>query len=236
MARHHHRTVIKREHPARAWVLRGLLCLGVGLALMGSYYWGHQSGVVSLAPLNDGSAVLIERISELETRSELDQQALRQLTRKLADSRGVIEELEGELAFYREVMAPEDSRRGIVLRMPRFSATPDSRRWRYELVVQQGRPTEDRLMGELQARLVGRALGQSVVLDLADLDERLAGEPLPINFRYFQRFEGELVLPPEFAPERLEVDILLQKPRSDGVSLSHDWSDVLVYTSTTLNP
>ena len=80
-------------------------------------------------------------------------------------------------------------------------------------------------------RLVGQALGQPVVLDLPDLDDNLAGEPLPLNFRYFQRFEGELYLPPEFVPERVEVDIVLQKPRSDGVVQAHDWSDVLVYTS-----
>ena len=80
-------------------------------------------------------------------------------------------------------------------------------------------------------RLVGQALGQPVVLDLPDLDDNLAGEPLPLNFRYFQRFEGELDLPPEFVPERVEIDIILQKPRSDGVVLAHDWSDVLVYTS-----
>ena len=231
MARHHHRTVIRREHPARARLLRLLFGLALVAALAGAYYWGHRTGSVRLAPFSDGSEVLHSRIAELETRAELDQEALKQLTRDLANSRSIIDELEGELTFYREVMAPEESRGGVVLRVPRFLATADPGRWRYELVVQQGKPTESRHVGELKVRLVGQALGQPVVLDLPDLDDNLAGEPLPLNFRYFQRFEGELYLPPEFVPERVEVDIVLQKPRSDGVVQAHDWSDVLVYTS-----
>jgi len=231
VARQHHRTVVRREHPVRKRAVRLSVFCGLVLGLFVVYQWGLRSGSAQLIPLNDGSEVLLERIGELETRSALDKQALGDLTLKLAESRGVIDELEGELAFYREVMAPEERRQGVVVRAPRFIATSDPLRWRYAVVVQQGRPTEARFAGELRLRVVGRALGEMRVLPLADLDDGLAGEPLPVNFRYFQRFEGELLLPPEFTPERVEIDVVLQKPRSDEVSVAHDWSRVMVYTS-----
>ncbi len=231
MARQHHRTVVRREHPVRKRAVRLSVFCGLVLGLFVVYQWGLRSGSAQLIPLNDGSEVLLERIGELETRSALDKQALGDLTLKLAESRGVIDELEGELAFYREVMAPEERRQGVVVRAPRFIATSDPLRWRYAVVVQQGRPTEARFAGELRLRIVGRALDQMRMLPLTDLDDGLAGEPLAINFRYFQRFEGELLLPPGFTPERVEIDVVLQKPRSDEVSVAHDWSGVMVYTS-----
>ena len=230
MARHHHRTVIRRDHPRRTLLVRVLLLLAFVLLLLFAYGIGHRSGSISRVPLNDSSDEFRARISELETRVELDKQALNKLMESLAQSRGVNTELEGELAFYREVMAPEELAEGVRLRVPRFGPTADPLRWRYELVVHQGQPAEARFIGELKLRVVGRVLGQPEALDLADLDERLAGQPLPINFRYFQRFEGELLLPPGFTPERVEVDVALRKPKANRVSAAHDWSEVMVYT------
>ena len=230
MARHHPRTIIRRDHPRRTRLVRGLMFAVLAVVLLGVYSLGHRTGSASRVLLDDGSDAFRARISELETRVELDKQALNSLMESLANSRGVITELEGELAFYREVMAPEQRAEGVRLRPPRFSQTADPLRWRYELVVQQGKPTENRFIGELKLRFVGSAHNQPEIFELADLDERLAGEPLPINFRYFQRFEGEVLLPPGFTPERLEIDIVLRKPKTNRVSVAHDWSEVMVYT------
>lgn len=230
MARHHPRTIIRRDHPRRTRLVRGLMFAVLAVVLLGVYSLGHRTGSASRVLLDDGSDAFRARISELETRAELDKQALNSLMESLANSRGVITELEGELAFYREVMAPEQRAEGVRLRPPRFSQTADPLRWRYELVVQQGKPTENRFIGELKLRFVGSALNQPEIFELADLDERLAGEPLPINFRYFQRFEGEVLLPPGFTPERLEIDVVLRKPKTNRVSVAHDWSEVMVYT------
>ncbi len=183
MARHHPRTVIRRDHPRRILLVRVLLVLGFVLLLLFAYGIGHRSGSISRVPLNDSSDEFRARISELETRVELDKQALNTLMESLAQSRGVNTELEGELAFYREVMAPEELAEGVRLRVPRFGPTADPLRWRYELVVHQGQPAEARFIGELKLLVVGRVLGQPAALALADLDERLAGQPLPINFR-----------------------------------------------------
>lgn len=230
MARHHPRTVIRRDHPRRTRIVRGLLLAVLAVVLVGAYGLGHRTGSISRVPLDDGNDAFRNRISELETRAELDKQALNTLMESLANSRGVITELEGELAFYREVMAPEQRAEGVRVRLPRFSPTADPLRWRYELVVQQGKPTENRFIGELKLRLVGSVHNQPEIFELANLDERLAGEPLPINFRYFQRFEGEVLLPPGFTPQRVEIDVLVRKPKTDRVSVTHDWSELMVYT------
>lgn len=230
MARHHPRTIIRHDHPRKVLFVRALVVAVLALLAVLVYSMGHRSGSISRVPLNDSSDDFRARISELETRVELDKQALNNLMESLAQSRGVSAELEGELAFYREVMAPEELAEGVRLRLPKFSPTADPLRWRYELVVHQGQPAENRFIGELQLRLVGSVREEPEVLNLPDLDDRLAGQPLPINFRYFQRFNGEVLLPPGFIPERVEVDVSLRKPKANRVSTVHDWSDVMVYT------
>ena len=77
---------------------------------------------------------------------------------------------------------------------------------------------------------MGNVHNQPEIFELANLDERLAGEPLPVNFRYFQRFEGEVLLPPGFTPQRVEIDVVVRKPKTDRVSVAHDWSELMVYT------
>ncbi|MGD2007608.1 MAG: hypothetical protein PVJ95_04990 [Cellvibrionales bacterium] len=230
MARRHHRTVVKREHPHGRWLLwlsTTVLALLIG---WGSYELGFRAASERGVPLVDPSDGLKAQLAELETRAELDREAIARLTTDLAESRASLDELEGELNFYREVMAPEESDGPVRLRPPRFSPTDDPRVWEYQIIVQQSDPSSARNAGDLRLRLFGVMAGETVELNLVDLDADLEADALGINFRYFQRFDGVIRLPPGFVPERVEIEVVIAKPRPDGVLAAHDWNDVIVYT------
>ena len=70
MARHHPRTVIRRDHPRRNRIVRGLLLAVLAAVLVGAYGLGHRTGSISRVPLDDGNDAFRNRISELETRAE----------------------------------------------------------------------------------------------------------------------------------------------------------------------
>ena len=230
MARRHHRTVVKREHPHGRRVLWLSLTVAALLIGWGSYELGFRAATEHSVPLVDPSDGLRAQLAEQETRAELDREAIARLTTDLAENRAALDELEGELNFYREVMAPEESDGPVRLRPPRFSATNDPLVWEYQIIVQQSDPSSARNAGDLRLRLFGMMAGETVELNLAELDADLEADALGINFRYFQRFDGVIHLPPGFAPERVEIEVVIAKPRPDRVSAAHDWSDVIVYT------
>ena len=199
------------------------------LIAVGAFEMGYRSAEDRKVPLTNQADLLKLTLAELETRSELDRDAIARLTQDLAENRGAIDELERELAFYREVMAPEDRGGSVRLRAPRFLATDQPLVWEYQVIVQQGSMSDVRNVGDLRLKLFGRLAGEPTMLNLAELDAELETDALSLNFRYFQRFDGVLRLPAGFAPERVEMEVDIKKPRSDGVTAAHDWRDVIVY-------
>ena len=121
MPRHQYRTVIKREHPRRQRLVWGISALLVVVAITSAYFAGEHRGSREPVPWNAEADELRAQLVEAQTRSAIDAQATRDLTESLAEARGIIEERERELAFYKEVLAPEELSRGPRLRQPVFS-------------------------------------------------------------------------------------------------------------------
>lgn len=224
MSRHHHRTVIRREHPRasqrRILALLALLLTAVAVA----FWWGYTEGARQLQPMNHKEDGLRDRITLLESQRSIDRNTLEQLRVELAESRGSIDELQRELAFYREVIAPEDSTEDVVLRQPVFSVSDSDRLWRYQLVVQKGGSGKSLFRGELTGVLKGELDGESREFALSELDTSRVSDAFTLNFRYFQRFEGEIRLPEGFEPWALVLDAAISKPRTSAHQAQFDWS------------
>jgi len=226
--RHHHRAVIQRVHPHQ--VRNRLIILGaIGLALGGVGYWlGYEAGQYQPVPLVSEADALRGEIIALETQAAVDEQAIGALREELADGRATIDELERELAFYREVMAPEEITEGVVLRQPilRPGAAPGE--WRYQIVVQQGSRRDKSLYkGEVFVTVWGLIAGLPGSFNLAALDTAVTADSLNLSFRYFQRFDGVFSLPPGFEPDRMDIQLDLSKPQKDVIEATYDWSRLI---------
>lgn len=226
MTRRHHRTVIRREHPIRTPLKRTLFLLFILALVIGAFLYGRLGTDAVVLPYDGRADQLRTRILALETQLEVDAQALNELRAELADSRGSIDELERELAFYREVMAPEELTRGVLLRTPRLRRGAIPGEWRYQLVAQQGGRNRVVHKGELLVTLRGLLNDQPASFALHELDDQLMLPELILSFRYFQRFEGTLRLPPGFNPEVLELQAMMTKPSSDSFENRYAWAEL----------
>jgi hypothetical protein len=95
-------------------------------------------------------------------------------------------------------------------------------------VVQQGGKTSSGYRGDLKVNFTGVMAGAITSLPLTELDLTSSGSPLVLNFRYFQRIEGELEFPPGFTPNQVEVVLELSKPTSEDIRTSYIWADLVV--------
>lgn len=156
---------------------------------------------------------------------EIDAQACEAVRKSAAGLESEVADLREQLAFYRNIVAPEQSRAGIrVLRMAVRPAGANDV-WRYELVLVQPVRRDRRATGAFDFKLEGLVGKQLKTLKLEELG---VGKPdaRSFAFRSFQEFNGELKLPAGFLPSKLSVTLSLQEGLSKPTEIteSFDWS------------
>lgn len=236
MARDNHRTIIRRENPAPLRRRRFAVAVALIAALAGAYYVGGQQALRNRLPYDDSADELRTRAIALETQLAIDAQTLEQLRSELSASRGSIDELERELAFYRGVIAPEEQTSGVQVREPLLRPTNVPGVYTYQFVVQQGAQTSSSgkrfYKAVLQVTVRGQRKGLPVSYSLAELVDSLVTGGIELNFRYFQRESGKLRLPNGFEPERITLQLNITQPRKKTVTYDYVWSEIVAFPST----
>lgn len=169
------------------------------------------------------NATLADRVALLARSSEIDETARAQVKGSITELQDEILELREELAFYRGIVAPDDGG-GLRIQSLKLARGAEDRHWHYRLVLIQSIKKDQRANGAIALTVHGVRGGAAVALPLAELVATPAAT-LGYSFKYFQDFEGDLLLPPGFTPGRIEVEV---QPRGGGevVRQSFEWATV----------
>lgn len=169
------------------------------------------------------NATLADRVALLARSSEIDETARAQVKGSITELQDEILELREELAFYRGIVAPDDGG-GLRIQSLKLARGAEDRHWHYRLVLIQSIKKDQRANGAIALTVHGVRGGAAVALPLAELVATPTAT-LGYSFKYFQDFEGDLLLPPGFAPGRIEVEV---QPRGGGevVRQSFEWATV----------
>jgi len=193
------------------------------LVVWGMFEYGrHQGGYDVLAAYDerqglqqelDGRAQEItqlrEQIAVLERSSQIEQEAYKQLEGTVNGLQDEILELKGELAFYRGIVSPGNAKAGLTLQTFEISPTLVNGQYHYKLVLTQVLSNGVVAYGNISFSVEGSQEGQAKEYTLAQLSDN--NKELRFRFKYFQSFEGDLVLPEGFLPSKVN---LVVKPRS----------------------
>lgn len=241
-----HRIVIR--HP-RPW-LRYLAFAGGALLLMGVSLLAHRYLIDPDTRLFRDPATELEQLREerrrltrelraardaldgvqgqkvFEARAcDIDVQACEALRNSVTELEHEVADLREQLAFYRNIVSPEQARAGV--RVLRLNLSPGTGAdvWRYDLVLVQPVRRDRTAAGRFDLQIEGLAGDQ---LRTLPLDEVLVGD-MPLRefaFRSFQEFGGELRLPAGFRPSRVTVTLRVQNGRGEAAEVveSFDWS------------
>ncbi len=232
--------LIVHEHdPVKRWILIAALVFAVIAGGFLVYDYGRSRADFDFTSLENEREVMQERLEKLtneidgvqqklvasERGSEIEQQAYSEVDDSLRDLQSEILELQEEVAFYRSIVAPRESSRG--LRIQRFKITPaaQDRTFRYKLVLTQVIKNNRITRGKIAIQIEGVQNGKRRSMKLADVSVEKQ-DKLPFKFKYFQNFEGDIILPDGFVPSRVNI-----KVTSNRVTLDKTFS----WTSTSLN-
>lgn len=249
------------EHrPGRRFATLFGIAVTIVIAFIAGRYWGQaqtEQRLAEAAAISRAHDAARERIAELE--GALADVDLANAVQPVADEelRTTIKELRDQLAdrqeelrFYRQLMAPSRTQRGLRIERLDLVGSGVDRPIQYRLMLSQVVDRHDWVQGKVRLELHGTADGAAAaareaetaaeaanatvpepeagsekaerVLSLTDLG--VNGEyPLDFRFRYFQDFSGTFTVPEGFEPARVVVTAVTSGRDAKEIQRSFGW-------------
>lgn len=162
--------------------------------------------------------------ADLSVGAQVDREAVELIREVVRDQSQEIADLREEIAFYKSLMAPSDLERGLSVRDLTLLQGADSGRVFYKLVVQQLALKHNLLKGSVAITVTGLLAGEERSYSLASLSGQLADNSIKLRFKYFQTIEGELQLPADFEPQRVDVVAQSDAPSAMRIEKRFNWA------------
>jgi len=212
--------VVHEHDPLKRGLLIALLVfvlVALGYLL---YDYGHSRADYDYESLQSERSSLQDEIDSLTkqveiTRDELvasqrgneiDKQAYQEVDLSLRNLQLEILELKEEVAFYRSIVAPRESSRGLRIQRFNVTSTDQKKSFRYKLVLTQVIKNSRITRGDIIMQVEGVRNGKSEQINLTSLSAK-GQKKLSFRFKYFQSFEGDLIVPKDFTPSRVHVKV-----------------------------
>ncbi|GMR08398.1 MAG: hypothetical protein BMS9Abin26_1403 [Gammaproteobacteria bacterium] len=144
--------------------------------------------------------VILERSKQIQQQGELE------VKNSLIELQDEILELKEEVAFYRSIVSPNESSKG--LRIQSFDLTNNNteRSYRYKLVLTQVMKNNRVTSGKIDMQVEGLLYGEHKLISLSKLGTSKK-QNLSFRFKYFQNLEDDVLLPEGFVPLRVLLRI-----------------------------
>ena len=230
--------VVVPYRPGRRFVLVCLLVLSIGASAIGSFMFGYSNTLRSqqseqatqqelseqLIGAETENSELRRQVAILDRSSVMDQRATEEVQTTIIGLRDRVAQLEQDIVYYRQVVSAETEDTGLIISQLDIDATRESNRYRYKLVLrQQDADGDTSLIGHVNINLVGSQGEEQQILSLRDLSAEQDQLDIRLRFKYFQNIEGELVLPENFVPDRLQVAAVSVGPVEKSINQNFSW-------------
>jgi hypothetical protein len=232
--------VVIRHRPGYRFRRTAILLVFTIVAAVAGYAAGLAQGGFRFSSAEESNQVLeneVETLREdfrkarqqlinLERGRAIDEQALKQARKTIVDLETRIESLQSDLTFYKNIMAPSETSKG--LQVDSFTLVPARNRDSYDfkLVLTQVGNNKSYISGVVAVNVIGLRDEEKEVIALRDLSEDIADLGVKFRFRYFQDVEGSLKLPEEFEPLEIQVVAQAEGRKSSQAERTFNWDDL----------
>lgn len=177
--------------------------------------------------LQQSQAQLVElrkRLVIYETSEEIDRISVKKAQDMVLELESQNAALEQEVAFYRNIMAPESASAGLVINSIDIQPTDILNVYRYSVVLAQLKSSGNFVNGRAQIQVEGLQNEQAISLNLNELETGAAKEGVAFKFRYFEELKGTLTLPDGFIPKQVLVVLQTKKKNSQNIEKTQIWN------------
>ncbi|MDH3327396.1 MAG: hypothetical protein OEM38_11865 [Gammaproteobacteria bacterium] len=225
---------VRHHSPIHHYAIRIIGVVAVIGAGFGLYYFGQQSAGFNSIEADDARKALLTSISQLEEdkvllrdqvalvkrSTQVDSEAYLQVKENLKALQQEILELREEVGFYRGIVAPGESSSGLRIDRLEITEASSERLFHYNLVLTQVLKNHRNVSGTVKLIVEGVQNGRPKKLKMREISAT-KDKYLGFKFKYFQKFEGDLLLPKGFLPRQVWVQVSPRKRKM--VQGSFDW-------------
>lgn len=236
-----YRLKIVPHRPIRsAFISLLLFILVLGVVVASYFFASSKASADRLSPqegkelrsqletLGDESAQLRREVAKYQLSAEVDRKAGEELRKRVMELREEKAALQREVDVYRIMTSKKNSNpKGISFGVLSIAAAADGKH-HFKLVIQKLAEDDEDFVGELTAVVVGQQEGKEAKLSLHELavnkGEAMA-EKIPLNFKFFQNIDTEILIPEGFTPDRLELVVKPNSRNSLTIDAQLEWPE-----------
>ena len=208
---------VRQHNPWRIWLGAGLiLSLLFIMFLIGRAYQSYELGQLSLE-----KEVMANRIAELELRNSalvkknaqfkevgrIEHDAYERANRSQAALQKEMLAMKEQLVFYQGIVSPEQLALGVNIQSLELIKKSNLGLYSYKLVLSKRGKSNKYIKGGFNLLIKGLSEEKQKDLDLKQVKQEFKDKDIKFSFRYFQVFEGDMLLPDKFEPFDIQVKI-----------------------------
>ncbi|MEO6800049.1 MAG: DUF6776 family protein [Rhodanobacter sp.] len=187
----------------------------------------HRQQRALLSEVND----LKQQVANLQRAAQVNDVAMQALRGTLTQREKELSALRSDLGFYSRLVAGNGQRQGLKLQEVKLQPINGSRGWTLILSLTQNARRGSEISGHVTVSVEGLRKDKVITLAWPALGDGAQKDGLPFRFTYFEQLQGTIVLPAEFQPTRLRIDI--QPESGEAVSRAVAWGAALSGNITT---
>ncbi len=178
---------------------------------------------LQIEQLKGKQSALREENAVLERSGQIERQAYKQLEGAVTGLQDEILELKEELAFYRGIVSPNDSSKGLKLQDFILNRGTQPRQYHFKVVLTQVLNSGSVARGNLQFEVEGLHQGETRRYTLSQMSDSKEEDGPSFRFKYFQILEGEFMLPEEFEPIKVNLTVKPKSRAHKKLTQAFDW-------------
>ncbi len=237
MSKAHTGFQVRQHNPWRVWLIGGLIVLLlVVMFLFGRAYQAYEVSQLKLErqtllaridELESRNASLVKKNARLESTSRIEHDAYQQANDSLVELQKKLLEMKEQLVFYQGIVSPEQLALGINIQSFELTRKNDLGMYSYKLVLSKRGKSDKYVKGKFDFLVKGQHDKQQKDLSLKQLKQDFSDKDRKFSFRYFQVFEGDLVLPDQFEPYDIQLKINPTTKKIKAFSETISWAQAV---------
>ncbi|RZA07607.1 MAG: hypothetical protein EOO68_03200 [Moraxellaceae bacterium] len=169
---------------------------------------------------------LSQQLTQLRTSIEVDRQSMEDLRQLVMTQKAQLNASERDLKVYKDLLSPNVKTNPLGISFGVFTVLPlkGTGHFSYSLTVQKLSTKEADFAGTLEFRIIGQQGGRSLQLSLYQVSSQVTVPSIPLNFKYFQTLEGDMILPIDFTPQNVELVVkIMDRKAPPLITAELDW-------------